>query len=119
MLAPVTVGAQLPADFIDVDTLIEQAEAHPLTKEAIAAGRKAVAENYYAADAPSLPYYRLQKGWSQKELAMRVGTSQSHIARIEAGDIDLQVSTLQRLAVAFDVQPAAILDAVLKGAKKS
>jgi DNA-binding Xre family transcriptional regulator len=117
VLAPVTVEAPLPAGFNDIDTLIEEAEADPVTRAAIADGRKAIAENYYGAGPRSLPYFRLQKGWSQKELAMRVGTSQSYIARVEAGSIDPQVSTLRRLAEALDVQPGMLLDGVINGAK--
>lgn len=107
----------LPAGFIDIDTLVEQQEADPETRKAIAMGRRAVANNYYADSRPSLANYRLQKGWSQRELATRAGTSQSHIARLEAGDIDLQVSTLRRLASLLGVQPAALLDAMPAGEK--
>lgn len=117
VLAPVTVEAPLPANFVDIDTLVEQAETDPIAKVAIADGRKAIAENYYGAEPRSLAFFRLQKGWSQKELAMRVGTSQSYIARVEAGDVDPQVSTLRRLAVALEVEPEVVFNAVLSGAK--
>jgi ribosome-binding protein aMBF1 (putative translation factor) len=117
VLAPVAVEAPLPADFVDIDSLVEQAERDPVAKVAIADGRKAIAENYYGTEPRALAYYRLQKGWSQKELAMRVGTSQSYIARVEAGDIDPQVSTLRRLAVALEVEPEVVFNAVLRGAK--
>lgn len=119
VLAPVTIDAPLPAGFVDIDALVEQEEADPVTGQAIAAGRQAVADNYYAADTRSLSWYRLRNGWSQKELAGRLGTSQSYIARLEAGDIDPQVSTLNRLAAVFDVAPAVLLEAVLTGAKQS
>ncbi|MEO6081281.1 MAG: helix-turn-helix transcriptional regulator [Steroidobacteraceae bacterium] len=115
VLAPINVDAPLPAGFTDVDALVEQEEKDPLTKQTIAAGRVAVAENHYAAQKP-LSYYRLRNGWSQKELAARMGTSQSYIARLEAGDIDPQVSTLKRLAAVFDVQPSVLLDALHIGA---
>jgi predicted transcriptional regulator len=48
-----------------------------------------------------------------------MGTSQSYIARLEAGDIDPQVSTLNRLATVYDVAPAALLEAITAGAKQS
>jgi predicted transcriptional regulator len=48
-----------------------------------------------------------------------MGTSQSYIARLEAGDIDPQVSTLKRLAAVFDVQPSVLLDAMTAGATRS
>ena len=113
------VDAPLPADFVDIDTLVEQEERDPVAKQAIATGRQAVADAYYSAGPRPLSYYRLRRGWSQKELAERMCTSQSYIARLEAGDIDLQVSTLQRLATVFDVQPALLLDAISAGAKRS
>jgi predicted transcriptional regulator len=53
-----------------------------------------------------------------EELSTRLGTSQSYIARLEAGDIDPQVSTLKRLAAVFEVQPSVLLDAILAGAQR-
>jgi predicted transcriptional regulator len=47
---------------------------------------------------------------SQTVVAARMGTSQSSLARIEAGEIDPRFSTVQRLAAAlgeeFHLQPA-------------
>jgi predicted transcriptional regulator len=40
-------------------------------------------------------------GLSQTEVAARMGTSQSAVARIEAGDLDLRLSTLERYAQAI------------------
>jgi transcriptional regulator with XRE-family HTH domain len=80
---------------------------------------RAVADNYYSSDTRPLSWYRLMRGWSQKELAARVGTSQSYIARLEAGDIDPQVSTLQRLASVFEVPAAALLEAIVQKARQS
>ena len=39
-------------------------------------------------------------GLSQTEVAARMGTSQSVVARLESGEIDARLSTLQRYAVA-------------------
>jgi ribosome-binding protein aMBF1 (putative translation factor) len=118
VLAPIVIDAPLPAGFVDIDSLVEQEEVDPSVRQAIAAGRQSVAERYYADGPRSLSYYRLRNGWSQKELAGRLGTSQSYIARLEAGDIDLQVSTLNRLAATLDVPPSDLLDAVTAGAKR-
>ena len=97
VLEPVQAAVPLPEGFVDIDTLVEEAEKDPVARQAIIEGRKAVAQNYYADGPRSLAYYRLARGWSQKELAARVGTSQSYVARLELGEIDPQVSTLQRL----------------------
>jgi ribosome-binding protein aMBF1 (putative translation factor) len=104
---------------MDIEDFIEHEERDPAVKQSIAAGSKVIAEQYYADSPQRLAYFRLQNGWSQKELAGRVGTSQSYIARLEAGEIDPQVSTLNRLAAALQVSPAEILQAVTAGAKAS
>ena len=112
VLTPIEVQAPLPDGFVDIDVLVEQAEKDPDTRRAIKAGRQSVAANYYAKGPQSLAFYRLRHGWSQKELAGRLGTSQSYIARLEAGNIDPQVSTLRRLATVLDVQPAVLLNSM-------
>lgn len=118
VLAPITVDAPLPAGFVDIDVLVEEEEKDPGARQSIATGRASIAENYYAEQPRPLSYYRLRNGWSQKELAGRMCTSQSYIARLEAGDIDPQVSTLTRLAAVFDVQPSVLLEAITAGATR-
>ena len=44
---------------------------------------------------------RMMAGWTQKELAERMGTSHSVISRIESGQHATSVRTLTRLAEAF------------------
>lgn len=44
---------------------------------------------------------RLELGLSQTEVAARMGTSQSAVARFEAGTADLRLSTLERYAAAI------------------
>ncbi|MGF1599868.1 MAG: helix-turn-helix domain-containing protein [Acidimicrobiales bacterium] len=46
---------------------------------------------------------RRSRGLSQTEVAARMGTSQSALARLEAGLADIRVSTLARYAAALDV----------------
>jgi DNA-binding XRE family transcriptional regulator len=118
-LEPVTIAPALAEGFVDIDTLVETAEKNPVARQAIVEGRKDVARNYYAGEKRSLAHYRLEKGWSQKELATRVGTSQSYIARLEAGDIDPQVSTLRRMAVVLNVQAAELLGVLIIKGKQS
>jgi transcriptional regulator with XRE-family HTH domain len=45
---------------------------------------------------------RLAQGLSQTEVAARMGTSQSAVARLERGDADVRLSTLQRYAAALE-----------------
>ena len=49
---------------------------------------------------------RRAAGLSQSEVAVRMGTSQPAVARLESGQLDARVSTLQRYAAAIgrDVQ---------------
>jgi ribosome-binding protein aMBF1 (putative translation factor) len=46
--------------------------------------------------------HRRDVGLSQTEVAARMGTSQSAIARLEAQAVDLRLSTLERYAAALD-----------------
>jgi transcriptional regulator with XRE-family HTH domain len=46
---------------------------------------------------------RLSVGLSQTEVAARMGTSQSAVARLEAGEADVRLSTLERYADALGV----------------
>jgi predicted XRE-type DNA-binding protein len=41
---------------------------------------------------------------SQTEVAARMGTSQSAVARLESGDVDVRASTLERYAAAIGSQ---------------
>ena len=43
---------------------------------------------------------RQESGMSQTEIAARMGTSQSAVARLESGDVDIRLSTLERYAAA-------------------
>jgi transcriptional regulator with XRE-family HTH domain len=44
---------------------------------------------------------RLEEGLSQTEIAAGMGTSQSAVARLESGDLDARLSTLERYAAAL------------------
>jgi transcriptional regulator with XRE-family HTH domain len=52
--------------------------------------------------AAELAAQRAEQGLSQTEVAARMGTSQSAVARIESGDADVRLSTLERYAAALD-----------------
>ena len=65
----------------------------PGFKEMSAARRQALADDLVAK--------RVKLGLTQTEVAARMGTSQSAVARIESGDADVRLSTLERYAVAL------------------
>ena len=45
---------------------------------------------------------RRERGLSQTEIAARMGTSQSAVARLERGELDARLSTVERYAAALD-----------------
>ena len=47
---------------------------------------------------------RRSAGLSQTEIAARMGTSQSAVARLESGEVDVRASTLERYAAAVGGQ---------------
>jgi ribosome-binding protein aMBF1 (putative translation factor) len=51
--------------------------------------------------AAALSAKRAEVGLSQTEVAALMGTSQSAVARLESGDADLRLSTLERYAAAL------------------
>jgi transcriptional regulator with XRE-family HTH domain len=51
--------------------------------------------------AAALVAKRVELGLSQTEVAARMGTSQSAVARLESGGADLRLSTLERYAAAI------------------
>jgi DNA-binding XRE family transcriptional regulator len=101
----------LPRDEVDIDDLLAELETTPHGANTIADGRKWVAENFYS-DSASLAALRLQRGWSQAELARRVGTSQSYIGRLEKHTIDPQLSTVRKIAHALGMPVAAVDEAL-------
>lgn len=59
--------------------------------------------NYKIAEA------RIAKGWSQAELAKRIGTTQQQIARYESGQNDVKSSVLMKLSSALGVTISYLL----------
>ena len=57
--------------------------------------------------AASIKAARIAKGFTQKQLGERVGLPQSHISKIEGGNVDLQISSLVEIARALDLEVLA------------
>ena len=51
-------------------------------------------------------HLRLKRGWTQQELADRVGTKQANISRLENAKLNPSVEMLQKIADAFEVELA-------------
>lgn len=103
-----------PHGAIDIDDLVAELEQSQGNAEAIARGRRWVAETFYTRH-PSVAQLRLQKGWSQAELAKRAETSQPHIARLELGNVDPQISTVKKLAKVLGVSVETMVLAISPG----
>lgn len=52
---------------------------------------------------------RNQRGWTQGQLARTLGVTQPRVAEIEAGWVSVRTDTIDRLADAFNVEPASLL----------
>ncbi len=51
-------------------------------------------------------HLRLERGWTQQELAERAGTKQANISRLENAKLNPSVEMLQKIADAFGVELA-------------
>jgi DNA-binding XRE family transcriptional regulator len=54
---------------------------------------------------------RIQRGYTQQQLARELGVTQPRVAQIESASANLQIDTLDRLAAVFGVEPARLLQA--------
>lgn len=59
--------------------------------------------------AQKIAYFREKRGLSQRELAERVGVSQSAVAHYETGHNKPRIETVFRLAAALDVSVSELL----------
>lgn len=94
-----------------LDDLLDEFAGDAELQAAMVDARRSMAATVYA-DETSLSALRLRAGLSQAQLASRAGTSQSHIARIEAGTTDPGTDLVVRLAEAMQVDAATAFNAV-------
>jgi transcriptional regulator with XRE-family HTH domain len=91
----------MPQDFLD-EMIAARSATSPGFQDrvdAIARGRKLVRD---------LTSLRQGLGLSQTLIAARMGTSQSSLARLEAGEMDPRLSTVERYARALDLGLALV-----------
>ncbi|HEY8502045.1 MAG TPA: helix-turn-helix transcriptional regulator [Solirubrobacterales bacterium] len=55
---------------------------------------------------------RLEKGWTQEELAERSGLTPVQISRVERGVREVRLTTLLRLMSALETSPGRLLDGI-------
>lgn len=53
---------------------------------------------------------RIERGWSQSELAKRMSTTQSVVSRIESGDANMTVKTLASVAEALGTDVSELVE---------
>lgn len=112
------VISPIDGEFEDIDDIANASENDDVKRPAVQRARRTVAERF-TQGALGLAYLRLQRGWSQKYLAEQLGTSQSHVARMEMGNGDeIKMNTIRRLAHALGVSVADI-DAALLARRES
>ncbi len=54
--------------------------------------------------------YRLERDWSQEELAFEAGVHQTYLSGVENGTRNPTITVLKKLADALGVRPAALLE---------
>lgn len=103
----------VPANQTTIGQLLDEWEADAQGRAALESGRRWVAETFYRENGDTVRTLRLRMGWSQTRLADALGTSQSHIARIERGTENLTIETCRKLASALEID-LNTLDQALK-----
>jgi len=53
---------------------------------------------------------RMRKGWSQAELAAKLGVTREYVARLESGRHDPPLSTVERLAKILRVKMGRLVE---------
>lgn len=102
-----------PAKYTSIDDLVSEWSQDADMRKALEDARQWYAEQYHAEDGVTVRNMRLKKGWSQTQLAEALGSSQSHVARIERGTENVSIETCRKLCTALDIDMNA-LDAALK-----
>ncbi len=113
-----TLVASSNQNAIPIDALVSKLEKNQTTSEHLNRARKRLAKGYYANKTGTLAHLRLQAGLSQSQLAAMVGTSQPHIARIEAGINDPSTSMIEKISNALNIKPEQVFLVILANIKQ-
>ena len=105
---PPPISPTVPEGFLSAVDFVRQFDADEVSE-----GRKWVKENLYADDGQTVRTMRMERGWSQEQLAQSIGTVQPHVSRMESGRDNLMIDTCRKLCNAFDIDMNT-LDAALR-----
>ena len=95
-----------------IDDFIKEFSDDAEMVDALANARKGLSEVLYGTVAPTFSAIRLSAGLSQDQLAEMAMTSQSHIARIEAGRNDPSTDVIAKLARALGKDETEVFTAI-------
>ncbi|WP_051234211.1 helix-turn-helix domain-containing protein [Halomonas halocynthiae] len=95
--------AQAPGCATSIQDVVANSEKNPRKKAALERARARIADQVSRGDGDTVKSLRLRKGWSQTTLSTLLGTSQSHVARIERGSENVTWETMRKLCDTLDV----------------
>lgn len=101
---------------VEIDDLIAALEADH-GEDYLADARKWAADVAFRNE-DTLASLRMKAGLSQTQLATRMGMKQPQLARMERGKNDVQVSMIERIAVALQLPEAEVYEAVKRTVKQ-
>jgi DNA-binding XRE family transcriptional regulator len=105
---------ELPDGYARIREYVAGQETNPEMAAEIRAARATLAAVIQTKDnKATLRSMRLSRGMSQTQLAAKVGTSQSQVARIETGNQDPTIATLARFAVALEASIGEVAEAFI------
>lgn len=93
----------IPKKYTAITDIVRELERTEQGRVAMEDARKWIGETLHSEEDMTVRSMRLKKGWSQIQLARKLGTSQSHIARIERGSENLYIDTCRRLCDVFKI----------------
>jgi ribosome-binding protein aMBF1 (putative translation factor) len=101
-------GISIESEFQDIDELVAIDERDASRRQHLENARRKIAQAL-PQQITGVAALRLRKGWSQEQLAQEMGSSQSHVARIESGQ-DILLDTAWRLAKALGYRDLVAID---------
>jgi len=111
---PVVVRRAQPAvkeQSIDINDFIHQLCLEDARLDAtVSEGAKWVAETFYADCPDSFRMARMKAGLTQKQLAQKINTSQSYIAKLERGELSVGLDVIGRVAKAMSLEPKSVFE---------